>query len=142
MRDVVLLGLIIVAVIAAGIVVPLLGWLAAGKIARWRAGKARNRYFRKTYFRDLEDTLNEYQQCKAVDVLPRMTLSSALLYMLGLMDFHFSAKKHALVRINAMVLSGALKEAEKAPAADFPSKMAKLGLAYSRLKQSAELYLK
>lgn len=137
MRDVVLLWLMIFAVV----VVPLAGWLALGKINKFRAERARSRYFRKTYFRDLEDTLSEYQRCQAVDVLPRMTLSSALLYMLGLMSFHFSAKKHALVRINAMVFSGALKDAERAPAADFPLQMVKLGQAYSRLKESAEFHL-
>lgn len=137
MSDVELLWLIILSVILLAIA----GWTAGVKIARLRAGKARSRFFRKTYFRDLEDTLSEYQQCKAIDVLPRMTLSSAILYMLGLMSFHFAAKQHELVRINALRLSGALQEAENAPAADFPLQMAKLGQAYTRLKESAERYL-
>lgn len=137
MSELVLLWLIILVVI----LLPIVGWLAVVKIAKFRAGKARSLYFRKTYFQDIEDTLTEYQQCQAVDVLPRMTLSSALMYMLGLVEVHFAAKEHERVRINALVFSGALKAAEKAPAPDFPSQMAKLGLAFARFKESAQGYM-
>lgn len=138
MSELVLLWLIIFAVI----LLPIAAWFAIVKISKIREGQARNRYFRQAYFQDMEDTLREYQQCQPVDVLPRMTLSSALFYMLGLMDFHFAAKEHERVRINALVLSGALKEAEKAPASDFPNQVTKLAMAFTTLRESADRYLR
>ena len=133
---------VLMAIILAVIIIPIVGWMVFVKIMQRRIAQARRRHLRKIYFGDLEDTFIEYQQCLGEDVLPRLTLSSALLYMLGLVSLHFPAKNHELVRGYADSFRAALEDIEKSESNETPLNLVKLDQAFAMFKESAAPYLR